>query len=91
MPSLIARPDWNVIKLMSLDSIGPTESSSIHFVAFQTGRIFKTKIKRNLKIAQNRRSGALLSHFCVIECNMMESLTFKPIVLLPVWKMFTVY
>ena len=55
-------PFWNATKIISLDSVGPTESSGIHFVAFQTGRIFKIKIKRNLKIAQNRRSGALLRY-----------------------------
>ena len=59
---LSVHPVRNATKLISLDSVGATESSGIHFVAFQTGRIFKIKIKPNLKIAQNRRSGALLMH-----------------------------
>jgi len=46
------RPVWIATKLICLDSADLTKSSGMRFVDFQTGCIFKKKLKRKLKIGQ---------------------------------------
>ena len=48
------RPVWNATKCIPLDSVGPTESSDISFVAFQNGRTPRQSSFGGVKMAQKR-------------------------------------